>query len=263
MKGNSFARFAKKAFKSRSRLHQHKFDHLKTESGFKCQFCKHIARGEKALATHVQRCHTEPKARKYECEICNKLLMSSTSLSAHKKTVHGYAFKFKCNWCNYSCKYKSSLDHHKLGHSEAKQEGFKCEICDFSTHYKKGVMLHMRTHDKPEKITCDICSKSYSSKESFSQHMRRHNDAVVTLKCNQCSYETQYHTNLARHIQTHEATDLFPCDHPSCDYAGNTEKALQTHKLQHDTNLAFQCEICQQRFRSKFILKGHVQKFHL
>ena len=128
MKGNSFARFAKKAFKSRSRLHQHKFDHLKTESGFKCQFCKHIARGEKALATHVQRCHTEPKARKYECEICNKLLMSSTSLSAHKKTVHGYAFKFKCNWCNYSCKYKSSLDHHKLGHSEAKQEGFKKAI---------------------------------------------------------------------------------------------------------------------------------------
>ena len=127
-----------RAFKSKGKLCQHKFEHSKTEKVFKCHSCDHIARGEKALATHVEKRHGDYKTEKIVCEVCEKTFSCPVSLSNHVKKSHGNAPEFKCEWCNFSTKHKISLGHHKLSHSEIKQNVFNCEVCGFSTHYKNG-----------------------------------------------------------------------------------------------------------------------------
>ena len=173
----------------------------------------------------------------FHCEICEQSYSCLTSLQIHKQEQHERS-PLNCNICNFACKSQSAMREHKLIHLELRDEEkrFQCENCDYASNAKGNFDRHRRTHDAEKKtFNCDTCSASFTSHESYARHKRRHDDAFQPVKCTECDFETMNSGDLASHLRTHAAAKPFICGHPSCDYAGKTERRLQRHKLRHET----------------------------
>ena len=61
----------------------------------------------------------------------------------------------KCNQCEYSSKYSSSLrTHFKMYRGE---KSHKCNLCDYATAYTSGLRRHMKTQTGEKSNKCNQC----------------------------------------------------------------------------------------------------------
>ena len=73
------------------------------------------------------------------------------------KCIYNNESPFKCNICNTSFAWKSSLTQHLNAHDNEKP--FKCNICSMSFSQKYGLNTHLSTHNNSKPSKCNTCTK--------------------------------------------------------------------------------------------------------
>jgi len=113
---------------------------------------------------------------------------------------------------------------------------FKCSKPDCSTAFssKKGLNGHMSTHEKERKFECSICKHRFAQPTSLQKHQRVH-DNLKPFSCEEpgCSLIFSMKSNLRRHVRNLHtgAEPSFECD--ICQDSFKTKNNLHQHSVKH------------------------------
>jgi len=157
---------------------------------------------------------------------CDRVLRNMVSYKTHIKTVHeADSTQYTCDECSYSCKYRSSLNNHKLKHSGLK--GHKsCELCGYTTNRMTSLTLHMERNHKAAEYTCTKCDKKFKTKVSLNFHNRKVHQGI-RYYCVLCPFKATRSCNLKIHIlRVHEN---FQISCQLCDYKDVEESRMKLH----------------------------------
>ena len=188
-------------------------------SSDKCDFSSHEkANFEKHLYQHG-------KTKPFQCDKCEKAYVTKPLLETHKINYHTDSNAFPCTFCKVSFKSKPGLDYHTtVTHSERTKkpiEWLECDICfEFKAKHKNGLAQHKYYHKLKEKSTkCEICGKGLVM-TSLKGHMKNVHggDDSPLLKCDECSFETKYKTELKKHNERIHLRIRHKCDRCTKDF---------------------------------------------
>ena len=96
----------------------------------------------------------------------------------------------KCDFCDFQCEYKSSLDRHR-DNRHLKIKSFKCDICDSMFGIKQTLGQHVSAvHRREKPYKCRLCEHATSRKCNLNIHVD-----VVHLRekihsCKECDFKT-------------------------------------------------------------------------
>lgn len=88
----------------------------------------------------------EKRLRQYQCDICNRYLLTKRTLLAHMNNKHigdNTLRNHICDICGINCASSSNLKKHKLTHEECR---FICNFCGRGFHGKHNMNEHINTH---------------------------------------------------------------------------------------------------------------------
>ena len=90
-----------------------------------------------------------------------------------------------------NCKPKVPSIHEENGHivsSHERKKPFKCEICNKTFSYKSTIKEHKATvHDGQKPYNCEFCEKKFSSKSNFKKHVVMVHAGKKPLECMFCN----------------------------------------------------------------------------
>ena len=155
--------------------------------------------------------------KKYQCNQCDRLFQSRTTLNRHTKAVHTTELRKICHDCGTTLKHKESLDkHRKTKHSGQETKKKECSQCGKTFSYTRNLKRHIsNAHTTNPRMICHDCGKTYKHNASLDKHMlNKHNDHGKKYKCDQCHKKFIYITYLTRHQVTHTGKRDYEC--PVC-----------------------------------------------
>lgn len=131
-------------------------------------------------------------------------------------------------------------------------ECYKCRL-GFPSLFK--VKTHLQEHDAMTK--CRICMKTLNHCE-YAQHLCKGQE----IDCQYCSKSFNTTIGLIKHInKNHKKHKNYKCY--NCARAFHTKLLLEIHKPSHDAEeLRFVCDICGNRFRTRYQIKEHIEINH-
>ncbi|CRL05014.1 CLUMA_CG018042, isoform A [Clunio marinus] len=148
----------------------------------------------------AQQTHSEPG--KHKCNLCNQEFKHHKWLHSHMKSIH-------INWIKANCK---------------KQP--QCTICGKSFRGPGMLKMHMKTHEKENKLpTCSICSKEFKSKSILYRHRATHFSNQRQFKCNICDKNFSSNYQLNAHIQRHQKNHQ--CAHCEKNFSNASDLKLE------------------------------------
>ena len=97
--------------------------------------------------------------RKFECEVCDELVVGRTNFANHKQTHKTWT----CPKCSMVIPHNSRTMHmKKCLHKKLKE--FKCDKCPYVTTNKSNLDRHGKTHDKQaSEIECTQCGETFAN----------------------------------------------------------------------------------------------------
>lgn len=136
----------------------------------------------------AQQTHSEPG--KHVCNLCNQEFKHKKWLHSHMKSIH-------INWIKANCK---------------KQP--QCSICYKSFRGPGMLKMHMKTHEKENKLpTCTICLKEFKSKSILYRHRATHFANQKEHRCSICDKNFSSNYQLNAHMQRHQKShQCMHCD---------------------------------------------------
>lgn len=146
--------------------------------------------------------HTQSGEKSYTCEVCNKLFISLTNLTIHKKTVHDGVREFACDQCEKSFIHSYLLEQHK----EAIHQGIRsniCKICDKSFSKASGLKRHLLAHSGERPFPCDECDRAFTRASILKVHKDAVHQGVRPFACHLCDKSFTLDFSLKKHLQTH------------------------------------------------------------
>ncbi|XP_049545277.1 zinc finger protein 778-like isoform X2 [Anopheles darlingi] len=165
-------------------------------------------------------------------------------------------------------------------------EVFSCNSCQDVFQDKKSHEEHIKNHSKGQHIFCKICSEGFKSTSALNAHTCRHESSTLcwicgktidlarklkthiqshmpedTWYCKLCPLRFPTKGALRNHVVTHKKNNLYCCD--VCGANLSTKRNLEEHQwAQHrakkEERYTISCEICSQRFSSRYVLKRHM-----
>ncbi|KAB7503799.1 Zinc finger protein [Armadillidium nasatum] len=225
---------------------------LVTKGILKCLECTFQTGNQKIFNLHSQ-IHVEVK----KCTECN---FESKDTETFKDHLIGH-FKpkniekqkmFKCCDCSYETKYKISFDAHCAKHKNIKL--FKCDDCDFKSDYKGNLVSH-KLYCCPKKAKLNSNENCVVNQSKNSQYFSLSLSEILlliynkrnsldenasvpspteSLKCPQCSFETENQKYLKLHSQIH--SDVQKC--PECSYESTDTETFKCHLIKTHLNLS-------------------------
>ena len=172
-----------KVLKTKSYLNSHlKHSHNINDGCYECNICGHVAKRPTHLQKHMKMHETETDKQtldrdEFECIDCGKIFKSILHLRSHSR-IHKDP-KFLCDICAKGFCTKTKLREHRMIHTGEKP--FKCVTCDYSSTQRGNLRLHMKTHEREEKMTtekkpykCQRCDYTANRVTYFLQHMKTH-----------------------------------------------------------------------------------------
>ena len=86
---------------------------------------------------------------------------------------------WKCNFCNYTAKHRSTLAVHERVHTGEKP--IKCALCNKRFARRDYLTKHLRWHtgEKPHK--CNICNRQFKQRSGLTSHIKNvhHNNHII------------------------------------------------------------------------------------
>jgi uncharacterized Zn-finger protein len=140
-----------------------------TPKEFRCEHCALKLPDKYQYQLHIK----NHQVRRYQCEKCNFLAITSTHLRTHLLTHQRTTPSFKCDICDKSYSGKRELDRHKVDYHDpsrvADESVFKCHLCpkEFARN------CHLARHLGGHKIR--------AKKESFSKKCRIKSELLFQL----------------------------------------------------------------------------------
>lgn len=127
----------------------------------------------------TQQTHSEGPGKHF-CNLCQQEFRHVKWLHSHMKSIH-------INWIKANCK---------------KQP--QCSICRKSFRGPGMLKMHMKTHEKEDKLpTCSICSKEFRTKSILYRHRATHFEQKKH-QCSFCSKSFNSNYQLNAHVQRHQ-----------------------------------------------------------
>ncbi|GAB6033099.1 hypothetical protein CHUAL_012712 [Chamberlinius hualienensis] len=190
-----------KRFSNRNAFRRHIRCHIEPNTMQHCPHCPAKFPNGKQIASHVALKHQMDMdgnllEKKYKCDECDFSSVYQSSIKNHKVYKHGEKAQ-KCDQCSYSCHNYADLLQHKDGvHSELRP--YMCDHCGFRAKTKSSIRLHLTMHQ--EKIPCDICGALYKYR-ALNRHKRNiHCADKKAFACQLCSYATSCKSYLQTHL---------------------------------------------------------------
>ena len=133
-----------------------------------------------------------------KCPQCDKLV---SKISEHIKEVHNPNLRFKCKFCDYSNRHRTSINNHvQLVH-----EGviYQCEQCEYVAPNRRGLRTHVSVH-MGIKFPCQHYNYRATRKENLRSHVLIVHEKKV-YHCDQCGYKAQRKGQLTKHFDENHA----------------------------------------------------------
>ncbi|XP_014670425.1 PREDICTED: zinc finger protein 90-like isoform X2 [Priapulus caudatus] len=203
------------------------------------------------MTKHYQQRHEEPR---YTCEHCGKLCRFYEQLTRHIEAKHLKKI-IRCEYCPFKTKVSKALTVHMRVHMG---RGITCDVCGKQFPTRSQLTSHMVRHQEGVGSICDQCAQTFKSKGSLEAHVRRKHQPVSKEMCPECSFmgDPDY---VQKHIERVHRKQ-FRCG--VCDYATNSDVALERHLAMHDDSRPMKCSQCEYRARDDKTLLDHVRNRH-
>ena len=236
-----------------------------------------------------------------QCVECNMSFMDENRLIAHKKKVHSYGKKQKCDFCSLEFLNDSEKSQHVLSVHGSSQ--FKCDHCPLTFEREATKKFHTRLahgrqgtegmtvnndqgHSVGKMFACQVGSSEFQNNSERSEHVLSAH-GKDPFKCDHCpltftrSRSKAFHTGLAHEAQTSktQASETQTSERLTagndkwdsirrkytCDFC-NTDFQNDSERGQHVLSVhggkPFQCEHCPLTFTKEATKKFHTRVAH-
>lgn len=146
------------------------YDHIRQHSGqkFLCNICGRFLSSRNNLTKHYRTVHL--KEKKYRCLVCEKRYDSSYRLRIHKNAHEGIR-QFDCKLCSRNFLTSSSLSRHKKTvHNQGQL--YSCTICYRKFNVAYNMRIHMATHTGIHPHICCHCNAGFHRKRKLELHVK-------------------------------------------------------------------------------------------
>ena len=172
--------------------------------------------------------------RSLVCEDCYKCYGTPQSLKKHRKKVHNYVQKYKCDICSVVIKSEYHMKlHFQASHLE-----------------EKGSFTMIKEIATWEKGTCHICNKEFQDLHKVKNHIATVHEKVKPFECVKCERLFSCRATITKHnLIHHDGSEEFMKYTAMGIKGSNKEKPLQ-------------CPVCSVGFTRGKQLAKHIKKFH-
>ncbi|XP_065138188.2 uncharacterized protein [Paramisgurnus dabryanus] len=241
-----------KTFSSQRHLERHERKH--TEQ-------KLFTRSEISFTTlQEKKLHSEDhrekkKKKKFHCEQCGKICLSSSKLNVHMRT-HSGEKPFYCTECGNYFRTKHNLKVHNRLHTGEKP--YECPHCEKRFRRKRGLKRHVLSHTNERPYQCSECDKNFRDSRSLKKHQNIH----IKEKLHQCSHCDKCYGHkyqLIVHERVHTGEKPYHCS--VCGKSFSHQTTLLCNKRLHTGEKPFKCSQCDMTFAYSGHFKVH-QRVH-
>ena len=207
--------------------------------------------------------NTDIQKNPEKCSICLEEFVNYDAFLFHVKEKHPIEYMeslklFKCPFCTYYSKNKTSVLQHVRTHT--KEKPFKCGVCGKSFNQKAGVQQHMRTHSSEKPYICHLCNGRFKAASSLATHISMRHDRRKPYTCKECGVSFGHSSNLRIHMRIHTGERPYKCMH--CDKSFTQQGHLRTHVRLHTGERPFTCDYCNSGFTHIGNLRQHIITQH-
>ena len=142
------------------------------ERPHQCQVCLKCYTAKESLRRHMRTHDPSRQELTHFCSQCPKSFREKDHLSLHVTRIHGEK-RFECQYCSAAFRAKTSLERHRLVHSE-KREMFQCDVCFKSFSVERNLTAHKRIHDENNPYKCDECGRQCRHSTELRIHKASH-----------------------------------------------------------------------------------------
>lgn len=136
----------------------------------------------------------------------------------------------------------------------------KCPKCARLFYYKNYFVFHYKdVHSQDRAEVCQFCGKVFKNARRLNSHILVHSVGEKRFKCEICSKEFNFSSDLLRHKRIHENNKPFKCPVEDCGKSFVQSYALKLHLDVHN-RVKFGCDKCGAQYSVKTSLKTHMQK---
>ena len=178
--------------------------------------------------------------------------------------------RVQCNKCNKSYARKQHLVRHMtVDHEIDKSKYHVCHYAHCNTVFEtdEAFNKHCKDYHNTEAMQCDICGKTVSNKHKLKLHKNVfHGKMTKTFKCNICGKSFNYKANRNLHEGqckgNEDQYENVQCD--KCNKTFTNAAHLKRHvTFMHDAPKKFRCEVCDEAFKTKVMLRNHKSNSHI
>ncbi|XP_071791562.1 uncharacterized protein [Asterias amurensis] len=219
-----------------------------------------------------------PKQKVHQCNICKEHLPTQFQVIHHYLTQHEEVYNNKTSkkkttslpptmkaedfstvlfYCKKCGSYEADLKRHRRENHQV------CKVCGVVCASQKFLLQHMERHTKTEEerknLLCDYCGKRYVTRTSFSRHLKVHRgEKLKKYKCNICNSIVA--GALSRHKLIHNNEQPFECN--VCGRRFTQRNNMFKHTRIHTGIKPYSCDLCDESFNHNISLKNHKKKKH-
>ncbi|XP_028166835.1 zinc finger protein 569-like [Ostrinia furnacalis] len=255
-----------------------------------CEICALVFKGMARLRMHMQRKHGSfVESFKHECSECGLTYDKYRSLMVHFQRKHSGAKKpienqwYNCPFCpKIFTRRETYARHmqrkHKVSEEDAPNEAtpnylenckneqtgeITCKECPLVFSSIGYLKLHMRRKHNALKeyfrLKCSFCNLSYDKVESLKRHVRRKHDQGS--HCEVCNKQFDTRESYLNHSHIRAIKECSLCGLIFASQGGLAKHIRCTHKI--DSPKVAYCNICNEGFHDRRLLKPHLLKVHL